>query len=674
MEDVPRALGIYSLQIAAIVAAAAGAGILMRSAAPRLRLACWRIVVALCLLLPLAPPRLVEIPLAPGPLVTGAIVGAAAPAAAAAAAPRSWTWILWAIAIGIAARGVWLAVGLARLRSLRSSGAVDPLPEALDLLHRTLAPKTQVLWHARVDQPVTFGFRRPVILMPVRVRELPLDLQRAVLCHELLHAARGDWMATLVEEAVRTVFWFHPAMWWAIGRIQLCREETVDALAVAVTTSRRSYMQALLAFADAPAALPAPAPLFAHRRQLVVRIRQLSQEVVMSRSRIVSVMVVVSALVAASGWTVVSAFPMRTEVRYVAGRAADVPLAKPAPRQDARLISLDFDGADVRSVLRVFEDITGLKLDVDPSVTGKVTTSQRDVPWDRALATILRENNLAYSIDGGTVHITPMAAAVSGVQGRGQRGSGTLASPPPPPPPPPPPEPADGKVNPRVVSDAKPEYPVEALRYNPGATVWVTVKIGPSGEVTDAKAARWRLTIENSIEDANYWASKPERAFIDAAEAAALKYKFAPPEANTRTQIELLFTFRNIPGGATQAHDPGRSHDAVHDAGHDVAQPGHTADHGPVRVGGGIRQPIKVRDVKPVYPPDARAAGIQGVVILDALIGADGSVIDVKVVRSIPMLDQAAVDAVRQWQFAPTLLNGEPVQVRMTLTVNFVAD
>src|SRR5207244_825344 len=91
-------------------------------------------------------------------------------------------------------------------------------------------------------------------------------------------------------------------------------------------------------------------------------------------------------------------------------------------------------------------------------------------------------------------------------------------------------------------------YPAEALRYSPGAEVWVKVNIGVNGEVTAAKASKWRLTIENSIEDPNYWASKPERAFVDAAEAAALKCKFAPPDANTRTAIELLFTFRNLRG------------------------------------------------------------------------------------------------------------------------------
>ena len=90
-----------------------------------------------------------------------------------------------------------------------------------------------------------------------------------------------------------------------------------------------------------------------------------------------------------------------------------------------------------------------------------------------------------------------------------------------------------------------------------------------------------------------------------------------------------------------------------------------------MRVGGAIRPPLKIVDAKPVYPDTARAGNVEGVVILDVRISGDGSVEDARVVRSIPMLDDAAIAAVRQWRFEPTLLNGEPVDVVMTVTVDF---
>jgi TonB family protein len=91
----------------------------------------------------------------------------------------------------------------------------------------------------------------------------------------------------------------------------------------------------------------------------------------------------------------------------------------------------------------------------------------------------------------------------------------------------------------------------------------------------------------------------------------------------------------------------------------------------PVRVGGNIRMPQRIVDASPVMPEVARQAGIRGVVILEIIIGPDGKVSDVKVLRSIPQLDQAAMDAARQWRYEATLLNGAPVPVIMTATVSF---
>lgn len=91
----------------------------------------------------------------------------------------------------------------------------------------------------------------------------------------------------------------------------------------------------------------------------------------------------------------------------------------------------------------------------------------------------------------------------------------------------------------------------------------------------------------------------------------------------------------------------------------------------PVRVGGNIKTPTKVKDVPPVYPADAFAARITGVIILEVTVDTDGRVSDAKILRSIPLLDPAALEAVRQWEFTPTELNGMRVPVIMTVTVNF---
>jgi TonB family protein len=91
----------------------------------------------------------------------------------------------------------------------------------------------------------------------------------------------------------------------------------------------------------------------------------------------------------------------------------------------------------------------------------------------------------------------------------------------------------------------------------------------------------------------------------------------------------------------------------------------------PVRVGGAIRAPQRIFNVDPVYPAVAQNARVQGVVILEVTIGTTGHVEGARILRGVPLLDQAALDAVQQWQYTPTLLNGVAVPVIMTVTVNF---
>ena len=92
---------------------------------------------------------------------------------------------------------------------------------------------------------------------------------------------------------------------------------------------------------------------------------------------------------------------------------------------------------------------------------------------------------------------------------------------------------------------------------------------------------------------------------------------------------------------------------------------------GPVRVGHMVKTPVKTKNVQPIYPRMALEAHIEGVVIIEATINETGQVINAKALRSVPLLEQAALDAVRQWEFTPSLLNGVPVPVIMTVTVTF---
>jgi len=90
-----------------------------------------------------------------------------------------------------------------------------------------------------------------------------------------------------------------------------------------------------------------------------------------------------------------------------------------------------------------------------------------------------------------------------------------------------------------------------------------------------------------------------------------------------------------------------------------------------VRVSSGVAQGLLVREVAPQYPTLARQARIQGTVVLQAVIGKDGTVQNLRVLNGHPMLVRAAMDAVRQWRYKPYYLNGEPVEVDTQINVNF---
>ena len=101
------------------------------------------------------------------------------------------------------------------------------------------------------------------------------------------------------------------------------------------------------------------------------------------------------------------------------------------------------------------------------------------------------------------------------------------------------------------------------------------------------------------------------------------------------------------------------------------AEPGADGRAKPYRIGGTIKEPTRLKYVPPDYPDEAKQARISGVVILECRIDPAGRVTEVTVLRGVPGLDQAAVDAVRQWEYTSTLLNGVAVPVIMTVTVNF---
>jgi TonB family protein len=192
----------------------------------------------------------------------------------------------------------------------------------------------------------------------------------------------------------------------------------------------------------------------------------------------------------------------------------------------------------------------------------------------------------------------------------------------------------------------------------------------PSADVDAAKAAVDRAAAERADQFAaeSLKAAQDARATLDA-ELKAQDDKWIKSYDKTRELAAAAMAAGDK--AAADAAAGKQKADAVAAKEKAAAAAREKARLAAVRPGGRIMPPKKIKDVAPVYPALAQSAHVTGQVTIEATIGEDGKVIDAKVVRSIPLLDQAALDAVRQWEYLPTMLNGVPVPVLVTVTVSF---
>ena len=321
MDTLLLAVGIFSVQLLVIVGVATIAEALACVTDPRLRLTYWRGVGLACLALPCLA---IVGPQAFGsgvPFLAVSLEGAGAvPVPPVLPGPgRVMGGLLCA---GAVARLGWLLAGAARLRQLRERSRAAVLTPDLEAIRSEMAPGADVRVSCEIAQPAGFGLRHPVVLLPEGFFTMDRQAQRTVACHELLHVARRDWSWIVVEEVARALFWFHPAVWWLVERIQESREELVDRLVIARIPSKRAYMTALLAFADGlrnPATL---ATAFLRRRQLRSRLRKLAkEESAMSRTRIVWTAVMLVCVMAGTIAGTVMALPLGWPIGAAAAHA-----------------------------------------------------------------------------------------------------------------------------------------------------------------------------------------------------------------------------------------------------------------------------------------------------------------------------------------------------------------
>ena len=235
-----------------------------------------------------------------------------------------WTWILGIAAAGVAVRLAWVGLGLVRLgRLARSAHRVTPPEPAREFLTQ-FGLSAAFVQPPDVRMPCSFGLLRPTVVLPAAFDRLEPGYRRAIVCHELLHLERRDFVGTLVEEVVSAVLWFHPWVWLIRQRIRLHREQAVDAAVVRCTGDRRAYVRCLVALAGHPRALGLAAPML-RSSELRARADALfEKEGTMSKRRSAMLAMGLCAVLGMTMWAAAATVPL-------GAAAATVPLRGHAP-------------------------------------------------------------------------------------------------------------------------------------------------------------------------------------------------------------------------------------------------------------------------------------------------------------------------------------------------------
>jgi TonB family protein len=308
-------------------------------------------------------------------------------------------------------------------------------------------------------------------------------------------------------------------------------------------------------------------------------------------------------------------------------------------------INLSFKDARLRDVLTFIGYATSITFtgnDAGVNEAGAVTieaTIDATAPVERLLDRLLTPNGLTYAVTGPrsvVIASSPLAQVRQAMRA------------------------LEAERPRRQINTVYPEYPQDALERGIQGTVVVDVTVNAAGDVTTAAVA-----------------SGPQELRASAFKAA-LGLKYTKGQSTTAMKIAFQFTLTSTSWGVRIVGD-GASNMGLRFRGSPQGDTASTATNlpnepdatGAYRIGGTIQPPKKIKDMPPEYPAIAQQARVQGVVIVEVRIDERGMMSDTRILRSIPLLDQAAIDAVKQWQYEPTLLNGVAVPVLMTVTVNF---
>ena len=588
-------------------------------------------------------------------------------------APPRWPMLVaaayLAVALGFLTR---FLVGYRFSRRLLSNCEIVREPRAINLLD-DLACAESLPWPlpelratSAVTVPMTIGWREPAILLPAEWQGWDDWKLRAVLAHELAHIRRGDWLAAVAASLNRCLFWFHPLAWWLERRLAALAEQASDEAALISSGDAPRYASVILEFA---AALRSGGKRLALDSVAMARTPNVSHRI----NRILELRRPAPGILNKTTWTaiVVCALPLVYS-------AAALQLSQPAPRRitNPGLAQLLTEGSKLSAVeaQQIEQQLVRDPEDLDARArlmsyyvnNGREDASRNHTFWLiehhpesefanywQAYLSSIQDSDRAKALWLAQVAAHPddarvLAHAAVFVGQKDQFAQEDLLK------------------RARQVDPSNPEWTKRLADLMSGSIArWILSKewkYVPPTEPAFAEAAKTELetstdaslvgTVGEFLASGPPGGLPPTRTQSDFAALLLQRAQSLDSDnAEWTAAIQRLRASReNLPATVAPAVSKGVPR---------------------IRVGAVVQQSNLLTSVHPIYPPLAQQARIQGVVRFNALIGKDGHVANVALISGHPLLVSAAEEAVKQWVYRPTLLNGDPIEVATVVDVQF---
>jgi len=585
-------------------------------------------------------------------------------------------WFVGTIALWVRLIGSWVVAAGMRSRQVRA--APKDWQASLNALSARLrlTRPVRMLVSAVIQVPTVVGWFRPVVLMPVgALAGLPAEQVEALLLHELAHVRRHDYLVNIVQGIAETLLFYHPAVWWISGHIRAERELCCDDIAVSISGDALTYAQAL---ADLESSRPAHAlnavaangGVLTHRiarlltpSQTVSRMRSTPGVVMSTVLSVATVLGIVLALMFAlkadaqtpsnlqAGATMTQGIRAYNEARYDAA----IEYCQEALRLDPKLTDAELclgiaysrrfvpgnpspeNQALAQKSIERFEN--ALKKDPNnlTALVGLATVYQSADQVQKAREYYLRIEQLEplnpipfYSV-----------GALDWIIAFDKRTPKTV----------------EDKA--RIVDEGLQQVDVAIALYPDyyDAMTYKNLLLREKAQLTSDSVEKSRL-----IAEADDWFNKALGVRKKSVSASV------PTPNSTPSPLNEL-----APPPPPPPPPPPKGAGAQDRAATSLGPVFKDGTPPRIRVSAAEFAGNLVTQVKPVYPEQAKQNNIRGVVILEVSVGKTGQVTDVNVIAGHPLLAAAAVEAVKQWVYKPTIFNGAPVDAIATVNINFAS-